>query len=89
MEVIRKEERNVFRRLSSRSNRCVVVYDGNRCIAEHPERTHIQLRDEAFLRREIPKKEEKVADSIMGYLYCLVIELAFLQCGRLSLDHAS
>jgi hypothetical protein len=53
MEVVRKskEERHVFGRVSSWSNRCVVVYDGNRCIAKHPERTHVKLRDEASLRK--------------------------------------
>jgi hypothetical protein len=51
MEVVSKEEKHVFGRVSSRSNRCVVVYDGNRCIAKHPERTHVKLRDEAFPRR--------------------------------------
>jgi hypothetical protein len=33
MEVVRKEERDVFGRASSRSNRCVVVYDENRKVA--------------------------------------------------------
>ena len=51
MEVVRKEERHVFGRVSSRSNRFVVVYDGNRCIAKHSERTHVKLLDEASLRR--------------------------------------
>ena len=51
MEVVSKEERHEFGRVSSRSNRCVVVYDGNRCIAKHPEGTHVKLRDEASLRR--------------------------------------
>jgi hypothetical protein len=51
MEVVRKEERQVFGRVSSWSNSCVVVYDGNRCMAKHPERTHVKLRDEASLRK--------------------------------------
>jgi hypothetical protein len=51
MEVVRKEERHVFRCVSSRSSRCNVVYDGNRCIAKHPERTNVKSRDEASMRR--------------------------------------
>jgi hypothetical protein len=51
MEVVSKEERQVFERVSSRSNRCVVVYDGNCCITKHPEETHVKLRDEASLRK--------------------------------------
>jgi hypothetical protein len=50
MEVVRKEERQVFGCVLSRSNRCVVVYNGNRCIAKHPERTRVKLRNEASLR---------------------------------------
>jgi hypothetical protein len=46
-----KKKGIVFRRVSSSSNRYVVVYDGNRCIAKHPESTHVKLRDEASLRR--------------------------------------
>jgi hypothetical protein len=59
MEVVR----NVFGPVSSWNNRCVVVYDGNRCIAKHPEGTHVKLRDEAF-----PEKggSVTVADSIKG-----------------------
>jgi hypothetical protein len=50
MEVVRNEERHVFVRVSSRSNRCVVVYDGSHCIVK-PERTHVKLWDEVSLRR--------------------------------------
>jgi hypothetical protein len=46
MEVVRKEERHVFGRVSSLNNRCVAVLDGNRCIAKHSERTHVKLWDE-------------------------------------------
>jgi hypothetical protein len=51
MEVVRKEERHLFGHVSPRNNRCVVVYDGNRCIAKHPEETYVKLRDEASLRK--------------------------------------
>jgi hypothetical protein len=36
---------------SSRNDMIVVKHGWCRCIAKHPERTHVKLRDEAFLRR--------------------------------------
>jgi hypothetical protein len=48
------------------------MYDGNRCIAKHPEKTHVKLRDEASLRRG------KCSGQYKGNLYCLARELAFL-----------
>jgi hypothetical protein len=79
---VRKEERHMFGRVSSRSDRCVVVYDGNRCIVKHAERIRIKLRDEASLRRG------KCSGQYKGNLYCLASELAFLVM-RVSLHHTS
>jgi hypothetical protein len=84
MKVIRKEKRHVFGRVSSWSNRCVVVYDRNRCIAKQPERTHVMLRDVTSLRRG------KCSGKYKGNLYCLASELAFLAMRySVSLDHTS
>jgi hypothetical protein len=72
MEVVRKEERHMCRHVSTRSDMFVVVYDGNRCIAKYPKRTHVKLRNKAFLRRE------KCSGQYKGNLYCPASELAFL-----------
>jgi hypothetical protein len=58
--------------VASRSDRVVVKHGWCRSGTKHPERTHVQLRDEDSLRGG------NVVDSVRGNLYCLVRELAFL-----------